>query len=554
MDRCTIRNLTLGLLAPLAIQCSSSDDLESSNAFEPKQAKRHADLGNAQIDPSENQQPVSSIVLTEEAVIPTTEEAASSQMPALKLDALVISGLSFKEGQASELTIDGRDAQVLYEQAIDWEIAAPKAGTFVAISGKATLSPTTPKTTVRIQPIDDGLIEPPQTFKLTLKAGPNEFGLEVEIKVEDPFTPLASTLVAGQDHSCIIQAGAVHCTGGNATGEVGNNTDRSVSRFTPTAVLLDKATLIAAGLNTNCALRDNELYCWGSGANGETGLGSDLDEITAPSKALLEGPGISRIAVGRSHACAVKAGALYCWGDNANGQLGLSMDQARVLSPSMVPGLDEGVSWVATGNDFTCAVKSTKLYCFGNNVRGQLATGDTLSSSVPKLVQALTDPVATVYAGGFQACAVAKSKTYCWGDNTSAQLGIGSASNDPVSTPRAVSLSAPPAQIAIGLSHMCAAVKGELLCWGSNQFGQAGTGVVGNIYATPTAVPGIQGVQAIATGEAHSCVSKSDGVYCFGNGGGGRLGTGLTSNAVVPTKALGLPEPIRTQLSFQDLF
>ena len=107
------------------------------------------------------------------------------------------------------------------------------------------------------------------------------------------------------------------------------------------------------------------------------------------------GPGLGRltvtaIAVGAYHACAVVDGAAYCWGDQYGaGQLG---NNSTTSSPTPVPvlGLTSGVTSIACGGSHACALANGSAYCWGANDYGQLGNSATSAISVPVLVQGIT--------------------------------------------------------------------------------------------------------------------------------------------------------------------
>jgi alpha-tubulin suppressor-like RCC1 family protein len=75
-----------------------------------------------------------------------------------------------------------------------------------------------------------------------------------------------------------------------------------------------------------------------------------------PSHAMVELTGISKIAAGQYHTCALTtAGGVKCWGNNAYGQLGDNTTTDR-LTPVDVSGLGSGVAAITAGLEYTCAL------------------------------------------------------------------------------------------------------------------------------------------------------------------------------------------------------
>jgi alpha-tubulin suppressor-like RCC1 family protein len=83
---------------------------------------------------------------------------------------------------------------------------------------------------------------------------------------------------------------------------------------------------------------------------------------------------------------------------------------------------------VSAGDNHTCGLQANgSLWCWGQNADGQLGTGSNLPSSAPATVTALPATWLAVAAGGGHTCAVGGDGTlWCWGRNASGQLGIGS--------------------------------------------------------------------------------------------------------------------------------
>jgi alpha-tubulin suppressor-like RCC1 family protein len=121
------------------------------------------------------------------------------------------------------------------------------------------------------------------------------------------------------------------------------------------------------------------------------------------------------------------SGAVRCWGDDDNGELG---DGAVPLgtgtSPSR-PTLGGPASSVSAGSNHSCALlTSGEVWCWGGNLSGQVGDGTTTQRIKPVPVT-LAGPATQVVAGEAHSCALlASGQVQCWGDNTYGQLGSGS--------------------------------------------------------------------------------------------------------------------------------
>jgi alpha-tubulin suppressor-like RCC1 family protein len=98
--------------------------------------------------------------------------------------------------------------------------------------------------------------------------------------------------------------------------------------------------------------------------------------------------GVTGLAAGDSHACAIVAGgAVYCWGGNYNGQLGNG-----AIKPSSTPVTVKDLSAIVAvsgGHSHSCALSSDdRVLCWGRNDSGQLGNGTSTPSRVPVAVNA----------------------------------------------------------------------------------------------------------------------------------------------------------------------
>ena len=326
--------------------------------------------------------------------------------------------------------------------------------------------------------------------------GAGESGQLGDGRVFDAWSPLAvpetaTRVAAGSSHSCaILQDGSVTCVGNGDKGQLGMG---SVGyRDQPVTVPLGPATEITAGEAHTCALVGGRAYCWGDGNYGQLGdpaKRSSLVPIPVSVTGVLAGKTLIAITAGGYHTCAIDtAGKAYCWGRNQEGQLGTG-GGGPAYEPVAVTDPSTPLVEIAAGSEHTCAVATDGAgFCWGSNADGQLGTGDTVDSPVPVAVTG-GQRFTTMSAGRRATCGIADGAAVCWGNNSWAQLGTGDMS--PHLAPTAVvGLDGLRMQrISAGPSHACAATDQHFYCWGMNGHGEIGS-VTGQYATSAVLVPG----------------------------------------------------------------
>jgi alpha-tubulin suppressor-like RCC1 family protein len=187
-------------------------------------------------------------------------------------------------------------------------------------------------------------------------------------------------LCTGQGHSCGVGLdGSLWCWGRNTEDQLGLGPAFGGQQRTLSRVGTDRDWAeVSCGISTTCARkRSGELWCWGQqrgwvGSNvpslvegaadwrsvsihvfnrgglraggvwsswgrnieGQLGVGDFEAHDVAPLSA---GVGFSLLSIGRFHACGAKDGAVFCTGDNPDGELGTGTGRVSVPTPVLAP-------------------------------------------------------------------------------------------------------------------------------------------------------------------------------------------------------------------------
>ena len=314
--------------------------------------------------------------------------------------------------------------------------------------------------------------------------------------------------------------GALYCWGWNKEGQLGVGVTTTFPSPRKILVLTDTLDMISTGAHYTTALKNGTLVVWGDNKDGELGTG-DANSLNFPEETTYSG--FVTVTSSYYHTCGIKVeGSLWCWGRNDSGQVGTGYTSSDVYFPAEIS--TSGWKEVKEGGGFTCAINSKEiLYCWGDNGSGQLGIGNT-SSNVYSPSEVSGTSWKEVDGGGDFACAVKTDGTlWCWGSNGGGRLGIG---NTPeIQTyPAQVGNDHNWEQISTGDSHICAIkTDGTLWCWGTNNYGQLGTGS-GN-KTSPTQVGTETNWFAVSAGFSHTCALKMDGsLWCWGDNSKGEVG------------------------------
>ncbi|MEO8576162.1 MAG: Ig-like domain-containing protein [Gemmatimonadales bacterium] len=227
-----------------------------------------------------------------------------------------------------------------------------------------------------------------------------------------------ASISAGFRHSCgVTAAGAGFCWGSNEFGQLG---DGSTGGFSDTPVGVAGGftwAFISAGGDHTCGITTaGSAMCWGDNASAQLGNGGVSGPVPVPG-AVAGAPAFTRISAstgtrtlappalvnfnkaGRGHTCGLTAaGAVFCWGDDSDLQLGRGQfsgsNGVGTTAVQVVQGeRAAGVTFtsISTGSRHSCAVGSDgNAYCWGSNVGGAL--GNTLQAAFRGQPQKVATP------------------------------------------------------------------------------------------------------------------------------------------------------------------
>ena len=224
-------------------------------------------------------------------------------------------------------------------------------------------------------------------------------------------------------HSCGIAAdGGGWCWGPGSSLQLGNGSSQSSAVPVQVAGGL-KFRSISAGLMHTCGVTtDGRAWCWGWNELGHMGT-MYVHQPTAVAGTVR----FETIRTGYQHSCALAVdGSVWCWGVNDNGQLGDGTTTERETPARVASKLRFKRLAISSPNSHSCALAlDGAAYCWGFNADGQLGTGNTTDSLRPVAVAGGLKFV-SISAGRFHTCAVTFDDTvWCWGGGRFDGMGTG---------------------------------------------------------------------------------------------------------------------------------
>jgi E3 ubiquitin-protein ligase HERC4 len=206
-----------------------------------------------------------------------------------------------------------------------------------------------------------------------------------------------------------------------------------------------KVLQVACGGHHNLALlKSGRVFSWGSNKYGQLGLRATVLANSSPQEVVaLLGLPILHIAAGDAHSMVVsQSGAVYGWGRNTFGQLGVGHEKDTPEPTELSTLRTQRVKYISCGETHSAALtEDGGLFTFGSSSFGQLGHNATPSHSTTyptKVFELMGSTVTQVACGRCHTLALVKSsgKLYGFGLGSSGQLGVGSTGN--VATPTLV--------------------------------------------------------------------------------------------------------------------
>jgi|GEM_PF-671109 len=379
--------------------------------------------------------------------------------------------------------------------------------------------------------------------------------------------PQLPTIASGLGHFCVVtQSARVKCWGDNRQGQLGSGSDGNALPMSANPMnvsgLLD-VNAITLGDTHSCALqlRIGRAFCWGGNQYGQLGNRTNGPQTNQTIPQQVVGLGqVTQIVSGANHTCALQNdGTVRCWGDNRFAQIGDDTRQ-RAIDAYLIKNLPRDVSTIAAGGNHTCALTASgAVWCWGENIVGQVDGRASAPITTPVLVADI--PVArTIVLTAQQSCLLdVSTNLWCWGTGVAPhQIAVPSAiarmrgSNADALCAVLVtnSLACMTAQdatvvqtplfgaldITINANGACVLLRAaQLVCRGDNQYGQLGNTITAKNISQFVLMRLGASADVLAGGIAHMCAMWQQGrLQCWGRNLEGQLGSTVQRDQPTP--------------------
>src|SRR5690606_14671423 len=125
---------------------------------------------------------------------------------------------------------------------------------------------------------------------------------------------------------------------------------------------------------------NGQALCWGGRGYGQLGTGNTVYEgVTVP---VAGGHSFAEVDAGSFHTCGVTTGGVgYCWGYGVDGRLGTGSTNSLAWVRAAVTCCRTFIS-ISAGGTHSCGLDAEGLaYCWGTNAQAQLGNATTTMSA-----------------------------------------------------------------------------------------------------------------------------------------------------------------------------
>lgn len=336
----------------------------------------------------------------------------------------------------------------------------------------------------------------------------------------------------GDSHACALKAsGDIYCWGSPQAGAIGPVSPAESPILVDTGYMfVDAGTDVTCGIK-----KEGTLWCWGDNDHWQLGLGPGDPKQTSTPTQVGSHVDWRRVDVGDNGACGIRQeGSVYCWG-GLNYFYQLAAEYFGAVAPPAVTSSEPALVGEANiysevaltnGTKFfgaACARRKTgEVECWGDNAQGQLGIGKYGNKDMPA-------PLAGgPWKAGDGPCAVKQDGTmWCWGSSNikDPQLSpqqVGSDTDWATVT-------------ASDSGHQCALKNDQTLwCWGSSSSGALGLGDVDQAML-PTKVGTATWTKVTGASHSRCGIQTNGTIWCWGGNFSGVLGDGTQTTRLEPT-------------------